>query len=79
MRNYHFIRKYLLVKIPSIPWGAIGGGQTTSKTQARKSIGIDIEAQISLDFLLGASIFLMALLFVFTFIPQMFVPYQSKF
>jgi hypothetical protein len=59
-------------------WGATGGGLTTTKTGARNSIGPDTQAQTSVDFLLGASIFLLAFIFVFAFIPGMFAPFQSN-
>lgn len=59
-------------------WGATGGGLTTTKTGVRNNIGPDTEAQTSVDFLLGASIFLLAFIFVFAFIPGMFAPFQSN-
>ena len=43
-----------------------------------KQINTNDDAQISLDFLIGITIFMLALLFVLTFIPKMFTPYQSN-
>ena len=38
----------------------------------------DSGAQISLDYLIGVTIFLLAFIFVFAFIPGMFVPFNSN-
>ena len=38
----------------------------------------DSSAQISLDYLIGVTIFLLAFLFVFAFIPGMFTPFNSN-
>jgi hypothetical protein len=38
----------------------------------------DDSGQMNIDFLFGLAIFLMAFLYVFTFIPGLFVPYQAS-
>lgn len=38
----------------------------------------DSDAQISLDYLLGVTVFLLAFIFVFAFIPGMFAPFHSN-
>lgn len=41
-------------------------------------INANNDAQISLDFLIGITIFLLVFLFVLAFVPRMFVPFQSN-
>lgn len=43
-----------------------------------RSLSVDTRGQLSLDFLIGISVFLLAFIFVFAFIPGLFVPYTSN-
>jgi hypothetical protein len=45
---------------------------------AEYGIGYSTSAQMSLDFLIGISVFLVAFIFVFAFIPGVFVPFISN-
>lgn len=48
------------------------------RTKRRTGLAKDTSGQMSIDFLAGVAIFTLAFIYIFTFIPSMFTPFQSN-